>query len=281
MPAVVTPKISVVTTAYQAEAFVGRALRSASALRGPWELEIILYDDGSTDGTLAVARDHAAEDPRIRVIEGGRVGRAKALNAAIGAARGHYVAILDADDIALPKRLELTVPPLEADPALVMIAGGAEIFETTPPSTDEPKEDLKVGPEDSRGVLTRISPGMLYASNRIVHSAVLFRRDAWEAAGGYDEDLDICIDYSFYFRLLHQGGIASLDRPTCLRQRRGDSYFAAKTRRSYHDALARIRAEARRSLPVPLWAQLSAAARGARDDLRQFGRALCGLEGVA
>ena len=91
-----SPLVSVVTTAFQAEAHVARALRSASLLDTDAPMEIILFDDGSTDGTLAAARAEAEADPRIRVIEGGRQGRARALNLAIRAAKGRYIAILDA-----------------------------------------------------------------------------------------------------------------------------------------------------------------------------------------
>ena len=268
MQADITPTVSVVITTYQAENFIARALRSAIALKGPWELEIIVFDDGSTDGTVAVARNSAEEDTRIRIIEGGRCGRAVALNKAIDASRGDYVAILDADDIALPERLEWTVPVLRDDPTLGMVAAGAHIFSGEMPPTSMT--------DDGTGAVTRITPGMLYASNRILHSTVLFRRTAWEAAGGYDEKLDICIDYSFYFRLLRAGGIAYLDRVTCLRHWRRNSYFATKSRSSYIDTLSRVRSEARHDMPIPILARIGAAARTARymmhDVLRRRGR---------
>lgn len=256
MPADAAPTVSVVTTAYQAEHHVARALRSAASMDGGWPFEILLFDDGSTDGTVEAAESVAAEIPQLRIIEGGRCGRSAALNRAISDARGHYIAILDADDIALPNRLAATLPLLEADPGLAMACAEALVFDGTPP---EPPAGDPTAAETHD-----IGPAALYVSNRLVHSTVLFRRDAWETAGGYDEQLDICVDYSFYFRLLRIGGIRQSSTVTCLRQRRGDSYFAAKPHRSYTDALARIRAEARATLPIPLWAQLAAAAQSAK-----------------
>ena len=256
MLAAQSPLVSVVTTAFQAEAHVARALRSASMLDTDAPVEIILFDDGSTDGTLATARAEAEADPRIRVIEGGRQGRARALNLAIRAAKGRYIAILDADDIALPYRLRAMLPVLEAHPALAMACSEAIVFEGTIPQPPAPAG------QDAR--VRRITPAMLYASNRITHSTVLFRRTAWEQAGGYDERLDICIDYAFYFRLLRIGGIGQTDAVTCLRERRDDSYFAARRQRDYSNALSVIRAEARSTMAIPLWAQLSATVRSVR-----------------
>jgi len=266
MPADETPTVSVVTTAFQAERFVARALRSAAAMEGDWPVEILLFDDGSTDGTAAAAEALRAEIPNLVVIRGERCGRAAALNRAIGAARGPYIAILDADDIALPNRLTVTLPILEADPGLAMACAGALVFEETPPA--RPAADP--GPATA----TEITPAMLYVSNRLVHSTVLFRRAAWQAVGGYDESLDICIDYSFYFRLLRTGGIRQSRAVTCLRQRRAGSYFAAKTRRDYTAALARIRAEARASMAIPPWARLAAAARTAKTGAATLSRQL-------
>lgn len=262
MPADDVPVISVVTTAYQAEAFTARCLASAAAMTGPWPIEILLFDDGSTDATAAVAEAMAATDVRIKAIRGGRCGRAAALNRAIEQSNGRYIAILDADDIALPHRLEATVPVLEADPKLAMVVADARLF-------DDEIPDVPMRPRGAPG-LSRITPGMLYASNRIVHSTVLFRRDAWKAAGGYDETLDICVDYSFYFRLLRIGGIAHVGEIVCLRQKRADSYFARKPSQAYAEALTRIRAEARAGLPIPLSAQFGATMRSLKGVARDL-----------
>jgi succinoglycan biosynthesis protein ExoO len=99
-----SPLISVITPAYNAGGFIGRAL--GSALAQPVALEAVVVDDASSDDTLARLRTWADGDPRVRVLALPRNGGpAQARNAALDAARGDWAAVLDADDAFLPGRL--------------------------------------------------------------------------------------------------------------------------------------------------------------------------------
>src|SRR5919107_4015031 len=101
-----TPRVSVIVPAYNAAGFLKRALHSALAQTMP-NLELIVVDDSSKDSTLDVARNVAAHDPRVRVLHNERNrGMYATYNRAIDAARGEWIAALDADDIWLPERLE-------------------------------------------------------------------------------------------------------------------------------------------------------------------------------
>jgi len=108
------PLVSVVVPAFNAAAYLGAALESLRA-QTVRELEIIVVDDGSSDDTAAIARRHASEDPRVRVISlekpSGRP--ASARNAGIRAARGSYIALLDADDTCIPTRVETQVRAMQ------------------------------------------------------------------------------------------------------------------------------------------------------------------------
>lgn len=257
MTDIAAPEVSFVTTVFRAADHVERAVRSLQAIEGPWSFEILLWDDGSDDDTPAICRRLAEADPRIRFASGGRLGRARALNRAIGAARGRYIAILDADDVALPWRLEATLPLLEGDGSIALVCSRFALLDETRPLAGEVAALGAARP--ARPAIARtIPPARLYLSNPIVHSTTLFRRADWERVGGYDERLDICIDYAFFFRLLGLGRIAESAEITCLRHRRAESYFARKSRAEYAAALAAIRAEARRRFPIPLWARLGA-----------------------
>jgi succinoglycan biosynthesis protein ExoO len=101
-----SPGVSVLVPAYNAAPFLTRAVRSA--LRQTMaDVEVIVVDDASTDATLEVARGLAAEDPRVRVLSNEvNQGEARTRNRALAAARGAWIALLDADDAWLPNRLE-------------------------------------------------------------------------------------------------------------------------------------------------------------------------------
>ena len=106
------PIVTVVIPAFNAEAWLPLTLQSACSqtLR---EIEILVVDDDSRDGTAKIALDHAARDPRIRLIrrENGGVGAAR--NSGIREARGKYIAPLDADDLWFPEKLEAQVARME------------------------------------------------------------------------------------------------------------------------------------------------------------------------
>jgi len=108
------PLVSVVVPAFNAAAYLGAALDSLRA-QTVRELEIIVVDDGSSDDTAAIAHRHASEDPRVRVISLEKPpGRpASARNAGIRAARGSYIALLDADDTCIPTRVETQVRAMQ------------------------------------------------------------------------------------------------------------------------------------------------------------------------
>jgi glycosyltransferase involved in cell wall biosynthesis len=108
------PLVSVIVPAFNAAAHLGAALDSLRA-QSLHEIEIIVVDDGSTDDTVKIARTHAAEDARVCVIahekSSGRPSIAR--NTGLRAARGMYIALLDADDTSVPTRLESQLRAME------------------------------------------------------------------------------------------------------------------------------------------------------------------------
>jgi succinoglycan biosynthesis protein ExoO len=100
------PRVSVILPAYNAAAHLRRAVDSALAQTMD-DLEIVIVDDASTDATLEIAGRIAAQDSRVRVLHNERnSGPSVSRNRAIAAARGEWIAILDADDSWFPERLE-------------------------------------------------------------------------------------------------------------------------------------------------------------------------------
>lgn len=103
------PLVSVITPVYDAVTFLGDALSSVQS-QSVSDWEHILVDDGSTDGSLELIARAAAADPRIRLLRSpGRGGPAKARNLGLQAARGDYLAFLDADDLWLQEKLHRCV----------------------------------------------------------------------------------------------------------------------------------------------------------------------------
>ncbi len=98
------PDVSFIVAAYNAAAFVRPALQSALDQRGA-AIEIVVLDDGSTDGTPDIVQAMARDDPRIVLIcRATNGGPSAARNEAIARAKGHWLAILDGDDLVLPER---------------------------------------------------------------------------------------------------------------------------------------------------------------------------------
>jgi glycosyltransferase involved in cell wall biosynthesis len=121
-----SPTVSVVMIHHQAERFIDEAIASVRAQTiADWELLVV--DDGSTDGSAAIVARHAAADPaRLRALAhpgGGNRGMAAARNLGMAAARGRAIAFLDADDLWRPERLARHLTALDAHPAIDVVLG--------------------------------------------------------------------------------------------------------------------------------------------------------------
>jgi hypothetical protein len=194
------PRVSVLLPARDAERTVRRAVESV--LAGTLaDLEVLAVDDGSRDGTREVLEALARADPRVRVLAGHGEGLVAALGTALAAARAPYLARMDADDEALPRRLEASVEALEADPSLAGVGTSVEVF----------RDDQPVSPSMSAYVrwLNGLTTPERLARERFVesplcHPSVCLRRapllavGAWEA-GPFPED------YQLWLKLLDAG----------------------------------------------------------------------------
>ncbi|HUR64318.1 MAG TPA: glycosyltransferase [Candidatus Thermoplasmatota archaeon] len=192
------PLVSVVMTTYDSERHVREAAESILA-QDLADLELIVVDDGSTDRTLAILEGIA--DPRLRILRIPRCGRIPSLNHGFRAARAAYVANQDADDVSLPHRLRAEVEALQRNPGWAMV-GAAEV-----PLIDEAGRPLgtRTRPTDP-GHLRRA----LAYSMPFFHSSCLYRKSAWEEAGGFDESLALLEDYDLWVRLAARHDVANL-----------------------------------------------------------------------
>ena len=120
------PRVSVLVPVRDEEEYLGEALDSLAA-QTLEEHEVVVVDDGSTDGTAALAERHARRDPRVRVVRQPPLGMIAASERARAEARAPLLARLDGDDVALPERLELQVAAIEEE-GLAAVGGQVEYF---------------------------------------------------------------------------------------------------------------------------------------------------------
>ena len=169
------------------------------------DFELLVVDDGSTDGSAQLL--DALTDPRVRVIHQDNQGLVSALNTGLAQAKHPLVARMDADDMSLPRRLELQVTHLRAHPEVAAVGCCFEVI-------DEALETVRyVHTAGSSAYQKR----RLYFRNVLAHSGMTFRRDAVLDVGGY-RDVGPAEDYDLWARLAVRYEIESLPQ-TLLRYR--------------------------------------------------------------
>jgi glycosyltransferase involved in cell wall biosynthesis len=188
------PLVSIVTIFLDAKEFFTQAIESVLTQTYPhWEL--LLVDDGSTDGSSEIARGYAAARPeQIRYVQHpghGSRGMSASRNAGVRHARGTLVAFLDADDIWVPDKLAIQVGLLDAHPAADMVAGRTRIWYSWAGGGDDAAKDTIRHVSEPVDVLCP-PPELLrrYLTDRALTPAtcgVLIRRDAIDRVGGFEE----------------------------------------------------------------------------------------------
>jgi hypothetical protein len=213
------PAVSVVIPARDAERWLADALESVLTQTFA-ELEVIVVDDASTDATPDVLA--RCVDPRLRTYRlETHAGVAEALNRALKAARGRYVARMDADDVSLPDRLAVQVAFLE-DHVSVGIVGG----------NMRPIDGSGAVVGDATDVPT--SPGhigwMLHARNCVNHPTVVARRDVLLRLGGYRAAAVPAEDYDLFVRAARITELASVSDVVLLYRVHPESTSSVRSR---------------------------------------------------
>ncbi|MCC6490740.1 MAG: glycosyltransferase [Candidatus Hydrogenedentes bacterium] len=158
-----------------------------------WEL--LLIDDGSRDESSSIARHHASEDRRIRVLCQDPLGIVEALRLGSREARGRYLARMDADDVSLPSRLQQQYLRMEDEPCLGMI--GTQVRMAGPRiGSGRKRYETWMNALCSHEAIIR----ELFVECPIAHPAFMMRRTAFDEAGGY-QDRGWAEDYDLVMRL--------------------------------------------------------------------------------
>lgn len=164
------------------------------------DFEFLIVDDGSTDQSVAIVESYS--DPRIRLIrrEHDYIG---ALNTLLTAARGQYIARMDADDVMLPTRLALQLAHMTSHPETDLLGGGVIMFGEESDSPEFSYEAVEVTLRD------------LVARNRVNHPTAFLRRETFLELGLlYDREYVYAEDYKLWSELAKRGGrIVTIDEP--------------------------------------------------------------------
>lgn len=206
------PQVSVVIPVYNREKFLKRAIDSVLAQTFD-DFEIIVVDDGSTDGTPELLQCYKDQ---IITIRQENAGAAAARNAGIAAARGEFLAFLDSDDEWRADKLFAQIEYCKTHPHFALVY--TDMVEVV--------DDVQVHESYLRsGAYRRVGEGNLYRSlleeNFIFTPTVLLRRKVAIELGGFDTDLKICEDRDLWLRVAQVYPIGFLDRPLTVRYRHG------------------------------------------------------------
>ena len=213
------PAVSIIMPAYNVEPYVGDAIQSALAQTFT-DFELIVVDDGSTDGTAQVVRALSPTDSRIKLVQQANRGLAGARNSALRASRGDFLALLDSDDLWEPAFLAEQLEILHTRPGVDIVTGngwylgGAKHGQIArPESRPTPSLASIIGDEWSVFIMS------------------VFRRHVYTAIGPFDESMRSNEDYDFWLRSAVAGfTFARNDTPLGHYRVRTDSLSASDVR---------------------------------------------------
>jgi glycosyltransferase involved in cell wall biosynthesis len=203
-----SPNVTVIIPAYNCAPYLRAALESVRA-QTYRDFEVILVDDGSTDGTLELANELASSWPAMRVIHIEHAGLARARNVALEAMVGQWVALLDGDDLWLPKKLQKCMDYLSEHPQIHVV------YHPMSPMSAEGKP-LRGGSakRPRQGWITE----KLFHRSFIHDPSVVFHKRVVDECGPFDQSLPVCVGHEFWLRVSTQFPIGLVNEP--LAQRR-------------------------------------------------------------
>jgi glycosyltransferase involved in cell wall biosynthesis len=233
-----SPLVSVVIPCYNAERYIAATLRSVLAqdLAG---MEVLVVDDGSRDGSVALVR---AQFPQVRVIEQANAGVAAARNRGIAEARGEWIAFVDADDIWLPGKLRAQFDEMAAVPGCRMSYTAWQVWPSLEPEpTPGYLADLAARAGDTArwsGASGWIYPQLLLDCV-VWTSTVLAERALFAEIGDFDRGLRIGEDYDLWLRASRVTPIHRVARPYALYRTHPYSITAAVPNENYRAKVIR------------------------------------------
>lgn len=194
------PKVSIIMTAHNRERYIGKAIESVLAQTYK-DFDLLIWDDGSTDQSFAIACEYAKKDSRIRLAAYDHRGPVKALKEAIADTFGPYLCWVDSDDMLEPTALEEAVAVLESEPAVGVVFTDYRVIDAN--------DALK-----GYGRRCRIP----YSKDRLLLDFMTFhfrlmRRSVYDQVGGIDDTLESAEDYDLCLKLSEITNFKHLAKP--------------------------------------------------------------------
>jgi len=243
--------VSVVIPTHNRKEFIGETVDSVLA-QTYTDLEVIVVDDGSTDGTSDYMQTRYADEPRVRYVWQENAERSAARNRGIDEARGEFVAFLDSDDLWLPKKLEMQMRLMEARPEVVMA-----LCWTSNCGLKEDQSVFTILPEkedcNTQGFHQR-----LVALNRIISATPLIRKSVFEKCAKFSlDDKVICFeDWELWIRVACYGKVDVVPQVLAIRRHHPGNTEKLITPPDYQVIVSNVR----RNLPSGKWQDLRQAA---------------------
>lgn len=217
------PKIAVAIAARDASKFIGDTLDSL-VRQTVKPYEVIVYDDGSIDGTASIAQQYRSMLENLKVVEGGNpVGISKARNRANAVVQSDFIAVLDADDTYLPDAIQQYSNFLAENPGVDLIYADTQVFD------EKMQNGMPRRYPGFRSDRDAIRKTLGSALIPFKHSSMIYRRKSFEEIGGYDELLPIKVDVDLFLRFYaNQKRVLKLDCTTSCHRKHGRQVSAKR-----------------------------------------------------
>lgn len=196
-----TPTVSVCMPVYNAKRYLAEAIESilSQTFR---DFELLIIDDGSNDGSLAMLKRYAAQDSRIRLWSGPNAGYVPRLNEMLALARGDLIARMDADDVSLPERFAYQVEFLRGHPEVDVVGTATQCIDGQGYTLTD--WSFPLGHDEMQELA-------LTGSCPISHPSVMMRRKAVLDVGAYRVDMMPAEDVDLWLRMSERGRLANLE----------------------------------------------------------------------